>query len=147
MRATISGDEGRGFSRCGALVSGESCGHQFCVSPFNLCWHRGMRATISGDEGKGFLKLIVAKDTDKLVGAHFVGSEVAEIMQASCSLSQHHWHMHMLFTISVVWGGSVLSSWPACIFLGPGLRLVCFCVAKAIRGPRKQLKQHQCLKC
>ena len=44
---------------------------------------RGMRATISGDEGKGFLKLIVAKDTDKLVGAHFVGSEVAEIMQAS----------------------------------------------------------------
>ena len=40
-----------------------------------------MRATISGDEGKGFLKLIVAKDTDKLVGAHFVGSEVAEIMQ------------------------------------------------------------------
>jgi glutathione reductase (NADPH) len=42
---------------------------------------RGMRATISGDEGKGFLKLIVAKDTDKLVGAHFVGSEVAEIMQ------------------------------------------------------------------
>jgi pyruvate/2-oxoglutarate dehydrogenase complex dihydrolipoamide dehydrogenase (E3) component len=43
--------------------------------------HRGMRATISGDEGKGFLKLIVAKDTDKLVGAHFVGSEVAEIMQ------------------------------------------------------------------
>lgn len=44
-----------------------------------LC--RGMRATISGDEGKGFIKLIVAKDTDKLVGAHLVGPEVGEIMQ------------------------------------------------------------------
>jgi glutathione reductase (NADPH) len=42
---------------------------------------RGMRATISGDEGKGFIKLIVAKDTDKLVGSHIVGSEAAEIMQ------------------------------------------------------------------
>jgi len=43
--------------------------------------YRGMRATISGDEGKGFIKLIVAKDTDKLVGAHLVGPEVGEIMQ------------------------------------------------------------------
>ncbi len=40
-----------------------------------------MRATISGDEGKGFMKLIVAKDSDKLVGTHIVGSEAAEIMQ------------------------------------------------------------------
>lgn len=40
-----------------------------------------MRATISGDEGKGFIKLIVAKDSDKLVGTHIVGSEAAEIMQ------------------------------------------------------------------
>lgn len=42
---------------------------------------KGMRATISGDEGKGFIKLIVAKDSDLLVGAHLVGSEVGEIMQ------------------------------------------------------------------
>ena len=42
---------------------------------------RGIRATISADEGQGFLKLIVAKDTDKVVGAHFVGAEVAEMMQ------------------------------------------------------------------
>ena len=40
-----------------------------------------MRATISGDEGKGFIKLIVAKDSDKLVGAHLVGPDVGEIMQ------------------------------------------------------------------
>ena len=51
---------------------------------------RGMRATISGDEGKGFLKLIVAKDTDKLVGAHFVGSEVAEIMQVRSVIAHPH---------------------------------------------------------
>lgn len=50
--------------------------------------YRGMRATISGDEGKGFLKLIVAKDTDKLVGAHFVGSEVAEIMQVGTTTTE-----------------------------------------------------------
>lgn len=43
--------------------------------------YRGMRATISGDEGKGFIKLIVAKDSDLLVGVHLVGSEVGEIMQ------------------------------------------------------------------
>lgn len=43
--------------------------------------YRGMRATISGDEGKGFIKLIVAKKSDLLVGAHLVGSEVGEIMQ------------------------------------------------------------------
>lgn len=49
-----------------------------------------MRATISGDEGKGFLKLIVAKDTDKLIGAHFVGSEVAEIMQVGSVIAHPH---------------------------------------------------------
>jgi glutathione reductase (NADPH) len=46
-----------------------------------------MRATISGDEGKGFIKLIVAKDSDLLVGAHLVGSEVGEIMQVAPHLT------------------------------------------------------------
>ena len=48
-----------------------------------------MRATISGDEGRGYIKLIVAKDTDKLVGAHLVGPEVGEIMQARTPSPPH----------------------------------------------------------
>lgn len=42
---------------------------------------RPMRNTISGSEGRTFMKLIVAKESDKVVGIHMVGPDSAEIMQ------------------------------------------------------------------
>eukprot|EP00889_Picochlorum_renovo_P004047 jgi/Picre1/31077/NNA_006432.t1 len=42
---------------------------------------RPMRNTISGAEGKTLMKLIVAKESDKVVGVHMVGPDSAEIMQ------------------------------------------------------------------
>ena len=42
---------------------------------------RPMRNTISGSEGKTLMKLIVAKESDKVVGVHMVGPDSAEIMQ------------------------------------------------------------------
>lgn len=42
---------------------------------------RPMRNTISGSEGRAFMKLIVAKESDKVVGVHMVGPDSAEIMQ------------------------------------------------------------------
>eukprot|EP01024_Parvocaulis_polyphysoides_P069918 TRINITY_DN8596_c0_g1_i10.p2 TRINITY_DN8596_c0_g1~~TRINITY_DN8596_c0_g1_i10.p2 ORF type:complete len:213 (-),score=48.99 TRINITY_DN8596_c0_g1_i10:300-938(-) len=40
-----------------------------------------MKYTISGREEKAFMKLIVHKETDKVVGVHMVGPDSAEIMQ------------------------------------------------------------------
>eukprot|EP01025_Chloroclados_australasicus_P045662 TRINITY_DN5005_c0_g1_i9.p2 TRINITY_DN5005_c0_g1~~TRINITY_DN5005_c0_g1_i9.p2 ORF type:complete len:219 (+),score=41.47 TRINITY_DN5005_c0_g1_i9:201-857(+) len=40
-----------------------------------------MKYTISGREEKAFMKLIVHKETDKVVGIHMVGPDAAEIMQ------------------------------------------------------------------
>lgn len=42
-----------------------------------------MKATIGGGEGKAFMKLIVASDSDKVVGVHMIGPDCAEIMQVS----------------------------------------------------------------
>lgn len=42
---------------------------------------RPMRNTISGNPGRTFMKLIVATDTDVVVGCHMVGPDSAEIMQ------------------------------------------------------------------
>ena len=42
---------------------------------------RPMRNTISGAEGRTFMKLVVAADSDKVVGIHMVGPDAAEIMQ------------------------------------------------------------------
>jgi glutathione reductase (NADPH) len=42
---------------------------------------RPMRNTISGSEGRTFMKLIVASDSQKVVGVHMVGPDSAEIMQ------------------------------------------------------------------
>ncbi|KAL4430036.1 hypothetical protein ABPG77_004406 [Micractinium sp. CCAP 211/92] len=42
---------------------------------------RPMRNTISGNPGKTFMKLIVASDSDVVVGCHMVGPDSAEIMQ------------------------------------------------------------------
>ena len=53
--------------------------------PQHLCghaWHRPMKNTISGNPAKAMMKLLVAADSDKVVGVHMVGPECAEIMQA-----------------------------------------------------------------
>ena len=42
---------------------------------------RPMRNTISGAEGRTFMKLVVAHDTDVVVGCHMVGPDSGEIMQ------------------------------------------------------------------
>ena len=42
---------------------------------------RPMRNTISGNAMRTFMKLVVAADTDVVVGCHMVGDDSAEIMQ------------------------------------------------------------------
>ena len=42
---------------------------------------RPMKNTISGNEGRGFMKLLVAAESQKVVGVHLVGPECAEIIQ------------------------------------------------------------------
>lgn len=42
---------------------------------------RPMRNTISGAQGRTFMKLVVAADSDKVVGVHMVGPDAAEILQ------------------------------------------------------------------
>lgn len=47
-----------------------------------------MKNTLSGNQGKGFMKIIVASDTDTVVGVHLIGPETAEIIQVKpCSLA------------------------------------------------------------
>lgn len=43
-----------------------------------------MKNTLSGNEGRGFMKILVASDTDTVVGVHLIGPETAEIIQVSC---------------------------------------------------------------
>ncbi len=45
---------------------------------------RPMKNTLSGNEGRGFMKILVASDTDTVVGVHLIGPETAEIIQVSC---------------------------------------------------------------
>lgn len=54
---------------------------------FEVIACRPMKATIGGGEGKAFMKLIVASDSDKVVGVHMIGPDCAEIMQVS--LAKH----------------------------------------------------------
>ncbi|CAL8466053.1 g5589 [Coccomyxa elongata] len=42
---------------------------------------RPMKSTISGNEGKSFMKIIVAADSDLVVGIHLVGPDCSEIIQ------------------------------------------------------------------
>jgi pyruvate/2-oxoglutarate dehydrogenase complex dihydrolipoamide dehydrogenase (E3) component len=44
---------------------------------------RPMRNTISGSAMRTFMKLVVAADSDVVVGCHMVGDDSAEIMQVS----------------------------------------------------------------
>ena len=48
---------------------------------------RPMKNTLSGNEGRGFMKILVASDTDTVVGVHLIGPETAEIIQVRCG---HH---------------------------------------------------------
>ena len=47
---------------------------------------RPMKNTISGNPGRAMMKLLVAADTDRVVGVHMVGPECAEIMQVCPTL-------------------------------------------------------------
>jgi glutathione reductase (NADPH) len=42
---------------------------------------RPMRATLSGREGQVLMKLVVRRSSDRLLGAHIVGPEAAEMVQ------------------------------------------------------------------
>ena len=50
-----------------------------------------MKNTISGNPAKAMMKLLVAADSDKVVGVHMVGPECAEIMQARSPRMQLFW--------------------------------------------------------
>ena len=43
-----------------------------------------MKNTLSGNEGRGFMKILVAAETDTVVGVHLIGPETAEIIQVRC---------------------------------------------------------------
>ncbi|CAL5228430.1 g11564 [Coccomyxa viridis] len=43
--------------------------------------YKPMKNTLSGNEGRGFMKILVASDTDTVVGVHLIGPETAEIIQ------------------------------------------------------------------
>ena len=55
----------------------------FCVSSSH--WvsgiGRALRDSLTENEGKGFIKVVVHAKTDKVLGIHLVGPEVAEILQ------------------------------------------------------------------
>ncbi len=42
---------------------------------------RALRDSLTDNEGKGFIKVVVDAKTDKVLGIHLVGPEVAEILQ------------------------------------------------------------------
>ena len=46
----------------------------------------GLRDSLTDNEGKGFIKVVVDAKTDKVLGIHLVGPEVAEILQVPCLL-------------------------------------------------------------
>ena len=53
-----------------------------------------MKNTLSGNEGRGFMKILVAADTDTVVGVHLIGPETAEIIQVRCRHG-HSTHAHV----------------------------------------------------
>ncbi len=60
---------------CGVRASDWLCG---------IC--RALRDSLTDNEGKGFIKVVVDAKTDKVLGIHLVGPEVAEILQVPCLL-------------------------------------------------------------
>ena len=49
-------------------------------------WGRALKDSLTDNEGKGFIKIVVDAKTDKVLGIHLVGPEVAEILQVSLCL-------------------------------------------------------------
>ena len=56
------------------------------VSHCLSCICRALKDSLTDNEGKGFLKVVVDAKTDKVLGIHLVGPEVAEILQVPCFL-------------------------------------------------------------
>ena len=44
---------------------------------------RSLKDSLTDNEGKGFIKVVVNAKTDKVLGIHLVGPEVAEILQVT----------------------------------------------------------------
>lgn len=47
----------------------------------NQC--RALKDSLTDNDGKGFIKVVVCAKSDKVLGIHLVGPEVAEILQVS----------------------------------------------------------------
>jgi len=62
------------------MLLGVTASH--CLS----CTCRALRDSLTDNEGKGFIKVVVDAKTDKVLGIHLVGPEVAEILQVPCFL-------------------------------------------------------------
>ncbi len=48
---------------------------------------RALKDSLTDNEGKGFIKVVVDAKTDKVLGIHLVGPEVAEILQVLSKLT------------------------------------------------------------
>ena len=48
-----------------------------------LCVCSALKNSLTDSEEKGFIKVVVDSKTDKVLGIHLVGPEVAEILQVS----------------------------------------------------------------
>ena len=91
-----------------------------------------MKNTLSGNEGRGFMKILVAADTDTVVGVHLIGPETAEIIQVSlpaqpqhsCSCALPHAVWHSAWHQSYQEPGSNMS---ACISDSDHQPLIMFC--------------------
>ena len=55
-----------------------SIGHQVVVYESNF---RPLKHTVSGSEERTYMKLIVDQESDRVLGAHMVGSDAGEICQ------------------------------------------------------------------
>ena len=55
-----------------------SIGHQVVVYESNF---RPLKHTVSGSEERTYMKLVVERESDRVLGAHMVGSDAGEICQ------------------------------------------------------------------
>ena len=46
-----------------------------------VCCYSALKDSLTDNEGKGFIKVVVDAKSDKVLGIHLVGPEVAEILQ------------------------------------------------------------------
>ena len=55
-----------------------------CQAPVKLWCYRALKDSLTDNEGKGFIKIVVDAKSDRVLGIHLVGPEVAEILQVRC---------------------------------------------------------------